>query len=146
MKIYKVLLETILPITIVTLLPVGYFFFTDKIFPDPELTDCESCHISNIIYLKYTLAIVIPSSLYQMFFGKWILKKNGNSFILNIGNCIAFAIFFTGILALINLFQVEKKVEWDFILAGFLALFVLGLTFTASIKLCQKFFKYRITD
>ncbi len=146
MKIFKVLVETVLPITIVTLFPVGYFFITDKIFPEPELKNCESCHISTILYLTYTLLIVILSSLYQLFFGKRILKKNENSLILNIGNCIAFAIFFTGILVLINLFQVERKIEWDFIFAGFIVLFLFGLMFTVSTKICQKIFKVRISD
>lgn len=146
MKIFKVLLETVLPITIVTLFPVGYFFITDKIFPEPELENCESCHINTIVYLTYTLLIVILSSLYQLFFGKRILKKNESSLILNIGNCIVFAIFFTGIFALINLFKVERKIEWDFILAGFIALFLFGLIFTLSTKICQKIFKVRISN
>ncbi len=145
MKIFKVLLETVLPITIVTLFPVGYFFITDRIFPEPELNNCESCHTSTIVYITYTLLIVTLSSLYQLMLGNRILKKNENSFILSIGNCIVFAIFFTGILALINVFQVERKIEWDFIFAGFIVLFLFGLMFTLSTKICQKIFKDRIT-
>ena len=140
MKINKVLLETVLPVTIGTLFPVGYFFITDRLFSEPQLEDCESCHISNMVYMTYTLVIVTLSSLYQIIFGKWILKRSANGFILNMCNCITFATFFTGILALINLFQVERKIEWDFILVSFLAIFLLGLLFTLLTKLCQKIF------
>lgn len=141
MKVFKVLLETILPITIVTLIPIGHFFINDKLFPEPKLKNCDSCHISNITYLTYTLVIVILTSFYQLIFGKWILQNNKPCIILNIVNCMAFAIFYTGILAFINLFQVERKIEWDFIVAGFVLLFLFGLAFTVSIILFQKIFK-----
>jgi uncharacterized membrane protein YozB (DUF420 family) len=138
MKISKVLLETVLPITIGALFIVGYFFITDKVFREPELEDCESCFPSNLDYLKNVILIMIPSSFYQMIIGRRILKRNENSFMLNIINSFVFAIFFIVIFVLINLYQ--RKIEWDFYPVIFLSIFFLGLFYSVLMKLCRKIF------
>ncbi len=143
MKPSKILLETVLPITIAAALPIGYFFVSQNLFPEPKLEACESCHISSIVYLIYLFVIVVFCSLYQIILGKWIIKRNENSFTLNVINSMAFAIFFTGILVVINLFEKERKTEWDFFPVIFLVIFLFGLFFSALIKLCRKIWRHR---
>lgn len=136
MKTSKVLLENVVPITIGAFIIVVYFFFTDKFYREPELENCESCFPSTADYLLQILMITLPSSLYQIFIGRWILKRNENSFKLNIFNCFVFAIFFIGIFVIINLFQ--RKIEWEFFPIFFLGLFLLGLFYAALMKLFRK--------
>ncbi|MDP3681357.1 MAG: hypothetical protein Q8R22_11055 [Flavobacterium sp.] len=145
MKISKNLLETVLPITIGTLILVGYFF-SQKLFPEPELKTCESCYPSNTVYLTYFLAITILSSLYQIIIGKWILKKNENSFALTVLNTTVFAIFFTRVFVVINLFSGKRKIEWEFFPFIFLAFLLWGLLFTALIKLYRKIFGSKLIE
>lgn len=140
MKISKILLETVLPITIGTSLIAGYLFITNELFPKPELESCEGYQIHPTVYLIYMLIVVIFSSLYQITLGKWIQKRNENSFALGMVNSLTFAMFFTGILVIINLFQKERKIEWDFFFIIFLIIFLLGLLFSTLIKLCRKIF------
>ena len=138
MKISRILLETILPITIGGIFIVGYFFITDKFFREPALEDCDSCYPSTLEYLKNILMIVVPISLYQIAIGNSILKRNGNSVKLSFLNSIVFAILVIAILIVMNLFL--RKVEWDFYPLIFIALILLGLSFTVLIKFCQKMF------
>ena len=146
MKISKILLETVLPITIGTLLLIGYFFVTNELFSEPGLESCEGYQIYPTVYLTYMLVIVIISSLYQITLGKWILKRNENSFALRMVNSLTFAIFFTGILVIINLFQKQRKIEWDFFFIIFLITFLLGLLFSTLIKLFQKIFRRKYVN
>jgi len=138
MKISKILLEIVLPITIGVLLIIGYFFITDIFFLEPELESCENYFPSSTDYLKLILVIVIPFSLYQIIIGRWILKRNENSLMLNIVNSIVFAIFFIGIFIIINLFR--RKVEWDFYPVIFFLMFIFGLFYSILMKLCRKIF------
>lgn len=144
MKISRILLETVLPITIGTLFLVGYFFISDKLLREPELESCESYYPGNTVYLTYLLVIVILSSLYQITLGKWILKRNEKSFAPSVVNSIVFAIFFTVIFVIINLFR--RKIEWDFYPIIFLAIWILGLLFSALIKLFRKILGYKFVD
>lgn len=138
MKISRILLETLLPITIGAVFISGYFFITDKFFREPELLNCESCYPSALEYLKNILIIVLPISLYQIAIGNSILKRKGNSLKLTFLNSIVFAILIIGILFVINLFL--RKVEWDFYPVIFIALILLGLLFTVLIKISRKMF------
>jgi hypothetical protein len=146
MKFSKILLGTILPITIGALFIVGYFFITDKFFREPELKACESCFPSNTVYGTYFLAITIPSAFYQIIIGKWILKKNKDSFALNVLNSTVFALFFTGVSIVINLFSGKRKIEWDFFPIIFLGIFLLGIFYSVLMKLCRKIFGYKFVD
>lgn len=138
MKISKILLETVLPITIGTTFLVGYFYVTNELFSEPRLESCERYQILPIVYLQYIFIIVTFSSLYQISVGEWILKRNKNNFVLSILNSLTYALFFTGILAIINLFQKVKKIEWDFFIFIFLIIFLIGIFFTTLIKLSRK--------
>ena len=138
MKISRILLETILPITIGAIFIVGYFFITDKFFREPALEDCDSCYPSTLEYLKNILVIVLPICLYQIAIGNSILKRNGNSVKLSFLNSIVFAILVIAILIVMNLFL--RKVEWDFYPLIFIALILLGLLFTVLIKFSRKMF------
>lgn len=138
MKTSKIQLETVLPISIGTLILVGYFFFTQSFSEKTEIESCERYNISISVYLTYLIVIIILTSLYQIFLGKRILKRNKNSFILNTVNNIVFATFFTGVLVVINLFHAEKKIEWEFFIIIFPAIFLLGIFFTFLIKLFEK--------
>ena len=82
--------------------------------------------------------IVVPISLYQIAIGNSILKRNGNSVKLSFLNVIVFAILVIAILIVMNLFL--RKVEWDFYPLIFIALILLGLSFTVLIKFSQKMF------
>ena len=138
MKISKILVETILPITIGAIIIVAYFFITDRFFREPGVEDCESCYPSTLVYLKNILAIVLPISFYQITIGNSILKRNGNSMKLCFLNTIVFAILVLGILIVINLFL--RKLEWDFYPIIFIALIFLGLIFTVLIRFSRKIF------
>ncbi|MEL1256203.1 hypothetical protein AAEO57_20630 [Flavobacterium sp. DGU38] len=138
MKISRILLETIFPITIGAIFIVGYFFITDKFFREPGLEDCESCYPSTLEYLKNILGIVLPISLYQIAIGNSILNRNGNRLKLSFLNSIVFAILVIGILIVINLFL--RKVEWEFYPVIFIALILFGLLFTVLIKFSRKMF------
>ena len=143
MKIYKkILLETVLPITVGALFIVIYFFITDNFFREPELENCDSCFPSNITYLKYMLVIIIPPSIYQITLGYYILKRNKNSFKLNVLNSFTFGIMCTGILITINLFK--GTIEWEFFPIIFLVIFIFALIFSALIALWRKIFGYKI--
>ena len=144
MKISKILLETVLPIIIGAIFIVGYFFISDKFFREPGLEDCEICYPSTVEYLKNILVIVVTISLYQITIGNSILKRNGNSVKLSFMNSIVFAILVIGILIVINLFL--RKVEWDFYPIIFIALLLLGLSFTVLIKLSRKMFADKFID
>lgn len=144
MKISKILLETILPITIGALFLIGYFFISDKLFREPELESCEIYDISNTVYLTYLFVIIILSCLYQITLGKLILKKYEKNYAPSVLNSLVFGIFFTVIFIIINLFQ--RKMEWDFYPIIFLALFLLGLLFSVLIKICQKIFRNKFVD
>jgi hypothetical protein len=138
MKISRILLETIFPITIGAIFIVGYFFITDKFFREPGLEDCESCYPSTLEYLKNILVIVLPISLYQIAIGNSILNRNGNRLKLSFLNSIVFAILVIGILIVINLFL--RKVEWEFYPVIFIVLILFGLLFTVLIKFSRKMF------
>jgi hypothetical protein len=138
MKISKILLETILPITIGALFIVGYFFITDKFFRVPELEACESYFPSITVYVTYFIAITILSIFYQIIIGKWILKKNKDSFAINVLNSTVFVLFFAGVSILINLLSGKRKIEWEFFPVIFLEILLLGIFYCVLMKLCRK--------
>ena len=76
MKISKIILETILPITIGTLIFISYFFITDKFASnEAELEKCERYELSTAVYLIFEFVIILISSFYQIVIGNWILKR-----------------------------------------------------------------------
>jgi predicted neutral ceramidase superfamily lipid hydrolase len=143
MKTSKILLETVLPISIGTLILVGYFFFSQSFPEETKIESCERYDISISVYFTYFIVIITLTSLYQILLGNRILKRNKNSFILNTVNNIVFATFFTGVLVLINLFHTEKKIEWEFFIIIFLAIFLLGIFYAFLIKLFGKIMRKR---
>ncbi|SMO35792.1 hypothetical protein SAMN06265220_101265 [Flavobacterium nitrogenifigens] len=135
MKISKIILGTIIPIAITTLIVIGCLFINQIFFTEPNIA-CETYQLSNTTYLTYALIIIAFTSFYQIAIGNFILKQDKNSFVLGLLNSLTYALFYIGILILINLFQ--RKIEWDFFLIFFLLFFILGLLFTVSIKLWRK--------
>lgn len=135
MKISRALLETILPITITTFIVIACFFINQLLFTEPNIA-CETYQLSNTTYLIYALIIIVFCSFYQIVIGNFILKQCKKSFAMILFNSLAFALFFSGILIVINLFQ--RKIEWDFFLIFFLIFFILGLLFTIVIQLWRK--------
>lgn len=135
MKISKILIRTIIPISITTLIVIGCLFINQIFFTEPNIA-CETYQLSNTTYLTYALIIITFTSFYQIVIGNFILKQDKNSFVLGLLNSLTYALFYIGILILINLFQ--RKIEWDFFLIFFLLSFILGLLFTVSIKLWRK--------
>lgn len=135
MKISKILLETIIPISIISLIVIGYFFINQTFFTEPGLI-CETYQLSNTTYLTYALILIVFSSFYQILIGNFLLQLNKNRFATILLNSLVFSIFFSGILIIINLFQ--RKIEWDFFIMLFLIFFILGLLFTVLIKLWRR--------
>lgn len=135
MKISKALLETILPIMIVTFIVIAYFFINQFLFTETNIA-CETYQLSNSAYLIYTLILIVSCSFYQILVGNFILKQCKNNFAMLLVNSLSFTLFFSVILILINLFQ--RKIEWDFFLIFFLIFFIYGLLLTIVIKLWRK--------
>jgi hypothetical protein len=129
MKLSKLFSETILPISIGTLIFFGSFALI----------------IENIDYKKglnqFTIVFLLTvlfSSIYQIMIGNWFSNRNKNKLIFNIFNCLVFATFFTIILIFINLLSVQP-IEWDFFIVIYFALFVLELLFLTIITILKKF-------
>lgn len=139
MKIFKTFLDTILPITIGTLIFMSYFFITEKLAIDSELEACERYEISNIVYLIFAFGIILISSFYQIIVGDWILKRNKNKFKLNIVNSIIFGVFFTVIFIAMGVFN-EEEVEVKFCAVFFLVMIILGLLFSVLKSIFGKLF------
>ncbi|CAD0007594.1 hypothetical protein [Flavobacterium salmonis] len=139
MKTFKTFLETILPITIGTLIFMSYFFITEKLAIDSELEACERYEVSNIVYLIFTFGIILISSFYQIIVGDWILKRNKNKFKLNIVNSIIFGVFFTVIFIAMGVFN-EEEVEVKFCPVFFLVMVILGLLFLVLKSIFGKLF------
>lgn len=139
MKIFKTFLDTILPITIGTLIFMSYFFITEKLAIDSELEACERYEISNIVYLIFAFGIILISSFYQIIVGDWILKRNKNKFKLNIVNSIIFGAFFTVIFIAMGVFN-EEEVEVKFCAVFFLVMIILGLLFSVLKSIFGKLF------
>ncbi len=139
MKISRIFLEIILPITIGTLIFISYFFITDKLTSGSELEACERYELSSIVYLIFAFGIILISSLYQIIVGDWILKRNKNKFALNIVNSIIFAAFFTVIFIGTELFN-GKTAEVEFCIAFFLIMVILGLLFSVLKSVFKKLF------
>jgi hypothetical protein len=146
MKSSKILLENVLPISIGTLIIVGYFFLSQNFYEKTEIESYERYNISISVYLTYLIVIITLTSLYHLLLGNRILKRNKNSFILNTFNNIVFATFFTGVLIVINLFQTVKKIEWEFFIFIFVAVFFLGIFYTFLIKLFEKIMRKRTAN
>ena len=136
MKISKALLETILPITIVTFIVIACFFINQFLFTEPNIA-CETYQLSNTTYLIYTMILIVSCSFYQILVGNYIIKHCKNNFSMLWVNSLSFTLFFSVILILINLFQ--RKIEWDFFLIFFLIFFIYGLLLTIVIKLWRRF-------
>lgn len=145
MKISKILLETILPISIGALLFISYFFITDKLSSKPELEDCESYELSSAVYLIFMFAIILITSIYEIVIGNWILRKNKLNLALNIFNKIVFATFFTGILVVMQFIN-TKTIEIETYGPVFLVMLLLGLVILALTKLFQKIFENKIVS
>lgn len=137
MKITKIFLETILPITIGTLIFISYFFITEKLISGPELEACERYELSSIVYLIFAFAIVLVSSLYQIIVGDYILKSKKNKFALNIVNSIIFAVFITILFIGTEVFN-GKVVEVEFGVGFFLVMVLLGLLFSVLKSVFEK--------
>lgn len=139
MKTFITFLETILPITIGTLIFISYFFITEKLAIEPELEPCERYEISSIVYLIFAFGIILISSFYQIIVGDWILKRNKNKFKLNIVNSIIFGAFFTVIFIAMGVFN-EEEVEVKFCAVFFLVMIILGLLFSVLKSIFGKLF------
>lgn len=135
MNTSKTILGTIIPIAITTIIVIGCLFINQTFFTKQNIA-CETYQLSNTTYLIYALILIAFSSFYQIVIGNFILKQDKNSFVLALLNSLTYALFFIGVLILINLFQ--RKIEWDFFLIFFLIFFILGLLFTVSINLWRK--------
>ena len=140
MKISKTFLETILPITIGTLLFISYFFITEKLSNEPELEMCERYELSTPVYLIFALVIILISSSYQLIIGNWILKRNWNKFALNIVNSIVFGLFFTLIFIGMEVIN-GKAIEVKFCAGFFLVMLLLGLLFSILKSVAEKYWK-----
>lgn len=139
MKISKTILETILPITIGTLLFISYFFVTDKFATnEAELETCERYELSTAVYLIFAFVIILISSLYQIVVGNWILKRNWNKFVLNIINSIVFSLYITLIYIGINVFN-GNAIELNFSAKFLLAILLLGLIFSVLKSVAEKY-------
>ena len=139
MKISKTILETILPITIGTLLFISYFFVTDKFATnEAELETCERYELSTSVYLIFAFVIILISSLYQIVVGNWILKRNWNKFVLNIVNSIVFSIIFVLIFIGMKFFN-GKTIEVKFSAGLFLAMLLLGLLISVLKSITEKY-------
>ena len=139
MKISRILLENMLPNTIAAILFIGYFIVKDKLSSQAELEACERIDLSNTVYLIFIFIIALFSSLYQIIIGSWILKRNENSFALNIVNSIVFATFFTAILVIME-FLNRNAIEVKFYGVVFLGMLFLALLNLALKKICGKLF------
>lgn len=137
MKISKIFLEIILPITIGTLIFISYFFITDKLTSEPELEACERYELSSIVYLIFAFGIILISSLYQIILGDWILKRNKNKYVLNIINSIIYGAFFTVIFIGMGVLD-GKAVEVEFYTGFFLLMVILGLLFSVLRNVFEK--------
>jgi hypothetical protein len=141
MKIPKVFLETILPITIGTILFISFFYIKEKLSFEPELASCERYELSTAVYLIFGLVILLISSLYQIIIGNWILKRSSNKYVLNIFNSIILGVLFTSIHIGMVLFN-RKAIEIKFCVVLFVIMFLLGLLFSvlkiATIKYSNK--------
>ncbi len=139
MKISKTILETILPITIGTLLFISYFFVIDKFATnEAELETCERYELSTAVYLIFTFVIILISSLYQIVVGNWILKRNWNKFVLNIVNSIVFSMIFTLIFIGMKFFN-GKTIEVKFSVGLFLAMLLLGFLISVLKSITEKY-------
>ena len=139
MKISKTILETILPITVGTLLFISYFFVTDKFATnEAELETCERYELSTSVYLIFAFVIILISSLYQIVVGNWILKRNWNKFVLNIVNSIVFSIIFVLIFIGMKFFN-GKTIEVKFSAGLFLAMLLLGLLISVLKSITEKY-------
>lgn len=139
MKISKTILETILPITIGTLIFISYFFTTDKFASnESELETCEGFELSTFDYLIFTFVIILISSLYQIVVGNWILKRNWNKFVLNIINSIVFSLYITLIYIGISVFN-GNAIELNFSAKFLLAILLLGLIFSVLKSVAEKY-------
>jgi len=139
MKISKIISETILPITIGTLIFISYFFITDKFASnEAELETCERYELSTAVYLIFAFVIILISSFYQIVIGNWILKRNWNKFVLNIVNSIVFGGFFTLLFIGMEVFN-EKTIEVKFSAGFFLAMLLLGLLFSMLKSVVEKY-------
>lgn len=145
MKIYKVLIEIILPIVIGTLIFLGYFFIDEKLSAQTELESCERYELSKTVWFLFFLILVIFSSLYQLFIGNQFLKRNGNKFVLNIFSCIIFALVFTGIFVADQIIE-NQEIEIKFLAGFFLAILVLGLLFFVLRQLTGKILRNKFVD
>ena len=74
-----------------------------------------------------------------MIIGSWILKRNENSYALNMFNSVVFATFFTLILVIMELLN-RKAIEVEFYGVIFLAMLFLALLNLALKKFCRKLF------
>lgn len=141
MKISKTILETILPITVGTLLFISYFFIDDKFVSNElELESCERYELRTDVYLIFAFVLILISSFYQIVIGNWILKRNWNKFVLNIVNCIVFSVFFTFISIGMKIFN-GKTIEVKFSTGFFLAMLLLGLLFSVLKSVAEKYSK-----
>ncbi|MGZ9675639.1 hypothetical protein [Flavobacterium sp. GNP001] len=139
MKISKTILETILPITVGTLLFISYFFVSDKFATnEAELETCERYELSTSVYLIFAFVIILISSLYQIVVGNWILKRNWNKFVLNIVNSIVFSIIFVLIFIGMKFFN-GKTIEVKFSAGLFLAMLLLGLLISVLKSITEKY-------
>ncbi len=138
MKISKIILETILPITIGSLLFISYFFITEKLVSnETELETCERYELSTSVYLIFAFFIILISSLYQLIFGNWILRRNWNKSVLNIINSIIFSVFFTLTYFGINALN-GKAIDVNFSFGFFLIMLLLGLLFSVLRYVSEK--------
>jgi heme/copper-type cytochrome/quinol oxidase subunit 3 len=144
MKISRIISENLLPNTIGAILFIGYFIVKDKLTSQAELETCERFDLSNTVYLIFITVIVLLSSLYQIIIGSWILKKNENSFALNMLNSVVFAAFFTAILVIME-FLNRNAIEVKFYGVVFLGMLFLALLNLALKKVCEKLFGNKFT-
>ena len=145
MKMVKILLQTVLPITIGSTIFILYFLISDKLSKNNELESCEIYELSNIIYLIIAFFIILASSLYQLILGNWILNRNKNKFVTHIINCIIFSGFFTLITIIFELIT-SKTYEVKYSIDIFLVMLFLGLLFSVLITLSQIVFKNKLEE
>jgi hypothetical protein len=144
MKISRIISENLLPNTIGAILFIGYFIVKDKLASQAELETCERFDLNNTVYLIFITVIVLLLSLYQIIIGSWILKKNENSFALNMLNSVVFAAFFTAILVIME-FLNRNAIEVKFYGVVFLGMLFLALLNLALKKVCEKLFGNKFT-
>ncbi|OYU96583.1 MAG: hypothetical protein CFE21_09375 [Bacteroidetes bacterium B1(2017)] len=140
MKIAKTLSETILPISIGTALFISFFYAKDRISIDPELESCERNELSTAVYLIFGFGMVVISSLYELVIGNWIVKRNGNMYLLNLANSIVFGSVFPILFIGMEIYN-RKEIDIRFYIGFYLVMVLVGLIFWVLKGIFKKYSK-----